>query len=463
MDSTTATAAPRPRTPGPLINRDFALLWGGQAVSVIGDFVFTTTLVLWVATLTAGQRWSPLAVSAVLLAAGVPIALLGPVAGVFVDRWDKRRTMLGTDALRAALVGALILATGIVPLPFLPDGRIPLAGKLGLVYAAVFVVNAADRFFRPAQLALVGDLVAPAYRPRAMGLSQATSSLAVVIGPPLAAPLFVSFGPQWALLLDAASFVVSYLTILAIRAPAAVTSGAPGRRGSFARELGTGLRFFFRTPVLVALLLTAMIVMLGGGAMNALDYFFVTRNLHAVASLYGLMEGMQGIGMLLGAIAAAAFAQRLGLTRTIWGSLLALGLVILAYSRMTSFAPAIALILVGGVFQSTLNVGIGPLLLRVTPREMIGRVSSMLEPIVTIAAIAGTALAGYLDGVALQGFHATVLGMAFGPVDTIFGGAAALCLLGALFAWRTLREDTIPAGQPPAAEAPTREPAGAPI
>jgi hypothetical protein len=77
------------------INRNFALLWWGQAISSIGDYAWDTALVLWIATFLAkGRSWAPLAVSGVLLAAALPQIVVGPIAGVFVDRLDKRRTMI---------------------------------------------------------------------------------------------------------------------------------------------------------------------------------------------------------------------------------------------------------------------------------------------------------------------------------------------------------------------------------
>ncbi|HEX3641028.1 MAG TPA: MFS transporter, partial [Ktedonobacteraceae bacterium] len=97
-----------------LINRNFALLWSGQIISIAGDFVFETTLILWIVTLVAqGQPWIPFAVSGILLTTSLPALIIGPIAGVFVDRWDKRRTMLWTDALRAILILLLLLSTGI--------------------------------------------------------------------------------------------------------------------------------------------------------------------------------------------------------------------------------------------------------------------------------------------------------------------------------------------------------------
>src|SRR5579884_869755 len=169
--------AAKPAKPGLLINRNFALLWSGQTISVLGDFAFSTTLAVWVFTLVAGRAWAPLAVAAVYVATALPMIVIGPLAGVFVDRWNKRRTMLVMDGLRVVLVAALIPVTGIVPLSFLAalpgvgvrlgalplGGQLPLEWKLGLIYAVVFVVNSADQFFRPSLLALLGDIVAEAY------------------------------------------------------------------------------------------------------------------------------------------------------------------------------------------------------------------------------------------------------------------------------------------------------------
>lgn len=99
-----------------LINRNYARLWYGQAISTVGDYAFDTTLVLWVATvLGRGEPWAPVAVSGVMITAGAAVFVIGPLAGVFVDRWDRRRTMLGTEVVRGILV-ALLTVVSFAPL-----------------------------------------------------------------------------------------------------------------------------------------------------------------------------------------------------------------------------------------------------------------------------------------------------------------------------------------------------------
>lgn len=114
-------------------NRAWKLLWSGQAVSIVGDFVFQTTVVLWIGTVIAkGQSWAPAAVSGVLMAAAVPAIVVGPLAGVFVDRWDRRRIMLTSDACRAVLVAALLpLAWPSV------SGHLSGPARLAVIYAVV--------------------------------------------------------------------------------------------------------------------------------------------------------------------------------------------------------------------------------------------------------------------------------------------------------------------------------------
>jgi MFS family permease len=429
-----ASQQTQPKTPI-FINRNFALLWSGQAVSYIGDFVFDTTLLLWIATqIGAGQSWAPAAVSGVLACIFAPTLAGAPIAGVFVDRWDKRRTMLAMDAIRACLVAGLILASGVVALPFFAGGSMPAGWQLAMIYTVVLLATVCQQFFGPARMALIGDVVDEEQRARASGLGQVTMSLAAVIGPPLAAPLLFNFGVQWALLFNALSFVVSFFAIALVQAPPAARSVAVGANGHAWQELIDGLRFFAGNQILMTVLISASLAMLGAGALNALDIFFVTGNLHTSASLYGYLSAAFGLGAVVGAILASAYAQRIGPARLFWCALLMTGVGLLIYARLTSFWPAVVLLCVVGIPVAGLNVAVMPLVLQTTPRELIGRVSSVLNPAVSLTSLTSIVVAGMLVSTLLQDFHADVAGIAFGPVDTIFTAGGLLCLAGGLYA-----------------------------
>jgi MFS family permease len=422
------------------INHQFRLLWAAQTISTLGDFVFDTTIALWIFTrLAANQPWAPLAVSGALVAAAIPDLLVGPLAGVFVDRASKRTLMMRMDAARAVLIALLTLCTGILAVPWLPTPSI--AWQLGFLYVAVVLVGVCGQFFSPARMAMIGQIVPEDQRARASGLSQMTSSLAMIVGPVVAVPVFFAIGPAAALLVNAGTFILSMMLVSSIAPEPASRTAIPIKSTSFIEELGEGLRFFAGNRVLVTLLISVMLVMFGGGCINALDIFFLRQNLHAPAQMFGLLSGAAGVGLLIGAVASSVLAERLGVVRMFWLGLVSLGLLVLLYARLTSFAPAVAVIFLIGIPNAAVNVVIGPLLLRTTPQHLVGRVAAVINPAISFAALTSTAGAGFLVSTALRGFRAVILGVQWGPIDLLFSWTGIAIVAAGLIARANLREE----------------------
>jgi MFS family permease len=349
--------------------------------------------------------------------------------------------MLAVNLMQAIFVALLLPVTGIVSLPFLPGGTIPTNWTIGLIYVVVFLVNAANQFSSPASTALIGDIVAEPDRARAMGFLQGMFALSIIIGPPIAAPLLFAFGVQWALLLNAVSFVGAFAAIWLVRAPAAALSVASGERGHFFREFADGARFFFGSRILVTLVIAGCLATLGAGALNALDVFFVTGKeyLNQNPSLYGFVGAVSGAGILVGSVLGGLYAQRIGLTRVLWLSLFLIGVGIILFSRMTVLLPALLLLFVIGVVNGQVDIAIGPLMLNATPRKLIGRVQSVLLPLLQLATFLSIAVAGYLDSTLLHNFAASLFGQRFHAVDTIFLVSGLLIALGGIYALVALR------------------------
>jgi MFS family permease len=395
------------------INRNFALLASGQAISNIGDFVYNTTLLVWVFVLTH----SATAVSGVLVAQYVPIFALGPVAGVFVDRWNRRTTMVATDLLRM----------GVALLPLALPGNLRLPG----IYLSVFLISTFSRFFMPARSGVLQVIVSDRQQGQAASISQATFALAFIIGPAIASPLYFLVGPVIACIINAVSYLVSTLCLLAIHASKEslrpfVASGRSGIQAVFS-ELVAGLRFVARTRVLLIVVGMVLIAMLGAGALNALDIIFVSQRLHVSTSLYGPLTAVSGLGTLVGAILAGVLISRLKPRLILAGSVLLLGIGLTIYAFQTWYVAALVLYFFGSIPQGGIDVGFTPLLLNSTPRAMMGRVQSVIETAMYGMSLVSVALAGYLGQ--------------FIPVYVIFAASGVLIALSGLFAWFALPKE----------------------
>jgi MFS family permease len=246
---------------------------------------------------------------------------------------------------------------------------------------------------------------------------------------------------QWALLINALSFLLSLLTILAIHAPVSAHSVMQGQRGHLRREFGQGMRFAFGNRVIRTLFFALFVAMLGIGAYNALYVFFFLQNLHAPGMLIGLLDAFFGGGVIVGAVLAGVFAQRVGLERILSLAGLAAGVAFVIMARMTNIGAAVGVIVLVGMSQGGFGVTFWPLVLKATPRELVGRVAAILNPSPTLASLVSIALAGYLASTVLRGWHANILGVTFGPIDTILIGAGVLLVLAGLYLMKNLHDE----------------------
>ncbi|MGH2482701.1 MAG: MFS transporter, partial [Ktedonobacteraceae bacterium] len=267
----TSVPPPEPsREKGWLINRNFTLLALGQGISNMGDFVYSTTLLIWVFALGG----SAVAVSGVLVAQALPMFVLGPVAGVFVDRWHRLRTMLTSDLVRTVIALLPLLAPGPLRLP--------------AIYTSVLLISAISCFFNPARSAVIQVIVSEEQQPQAASIGQVTIALAIILGPALASPLYFLVGPVIAVSINAASYVLSACFLWRMRVPTAdlLPSSFKSKTGSLEqassgieailREMRAGFGFVLKTRTLLTITILLLIGMFGAGAINALDIIFVT-------------------------------------------------------------------------------------------------------------------------------------------------------------------------------------------
>ena len=274
----------------PFAGRDFRLLWVGEAVSAIGD-QFALIALPWLALVLTG---SALALGGVMAVMAIPRVLLMLVGGVSVDRFSPRRVMLGSNAVRLVAVTAL----GIAVLA----GR----GELWMLYAFALVFGAADAFFFPAQTAIVPELVTDDQLPRANGVVQGTAQVSVLVGPVAAGLVIAALGGSAgsasaagigvAMLFDAATFLVSLVTLLLIKPRAHV----PQAHDSVLESIREAARFVWHSKGLRAIILVSLGAnFLIVGPFEVGMPFIAYSRLPEGAAAFGLITAAFGGGSLL--------------------------------------------------------------------------------------------------------------------------------------------------------------------
>ena len=397
-----------------LRRRDIGLLWTGGLISETGDWLLLVGLPVWVLQLTG----SSLVTATVFLVGLLPSLVVGPLAGVLVDRWDRRRTLVAVSLAQAAFLLPLLAVNG--------------RGQLWIVYLVMAVEAALGQLNDPARNALVPALVGGADLVGANGLIGLNGNLARLVGSPLGGILVEVAGLPGLVVGDAASFLVGAVLVALVRPKPAPTLARVGETagtgGGFLREWLDGLRVTVRDRRLRWGLVVNGLASVAQGIFVVLFVLFVTRVLGGDGAQVGLLRGVQAIGGLLGGLLVVGLASRLEPGRLLGASLLAFGGIALATWNAPALTTADALYL--GLFVAAGIPGIG----------VLTGLTALVQAH-TDAAYLGRVFATYLgtsNGLqALGMLLAGLLGDALGVV-AVLDAQAALYLLAGVLALVTL-------------------------
>ena len=421
-----------------LRRRDFGLLWAGGLISETGDWFLLVGLPVWVLQVTG----SSLVTATVFLVGLLPGLVVGPLAGVLVDRWDRRRTLVAVSLAQAAFLLPLLAV----------DGR----DRLWVVYLVMAVEASLAQLNDPARNALVPALVSRDDLVGANALIGLNGNLARLAGSPLGGILVEVAGLPGLVIGDAASFLLGAALIALVhphagrepdrqadRAPEAAHSpGTDPRRAGVVGEWVDGLRVTLGDRVLRWGLVVNGLAGVAQGIFTVLFVLFVTRALGGDGADVGLLRGVQAIGGLLGGVVVVALARRLEAGRLLGVSLLVFAAIDLAIWNGPALTTDSWLYL--GLFVAAGIPGIGVLT---------GLTSLVQER--TAEAYLGRVFATYLGSfsglMALGMLLAGLLGDAVGVV-AVLNGQAGLYLLAGLIAVATLGRRVPPDGYPRASK-----------
>jgi MFS family permease len=359
-----------------LRNRNFRLLWLGQIVSDFGDSVTIVTLLILVNRLTG----STAAMAAMSIVLAIPQVTLGMVAGVYVDRLDRKRIMILSDLLRAIFVLGFIFVTSV--------DMLWLVYGIGLIQASVGV------FFTPARSALIPTLVPREQLLAANSLSQTSRVIAGVVGVSAAGLLIGTFDVFWPLfIVDSLTFFTSLALISFITTPRHIHEAVGSVRVIFG-DLMSGVTVILNTRILAGTLVGAGITMLGMGAVNVLLIPFTLNELHVTESWLGALEFAQTLSMILAGALMAVLAARVKPPH-----ILSIGMVILGVLTGL-FAIAfnvwhILFILFGiGWLVTPIHASIATLMQTNTPDALRGRAGAALSMMAATTNVLSMGFAG---------------------------------------------------------------------
>jgi MFS family permease len=404
-------AIPTERAQSPYLalvrNRNFSLLWLGQLVSFFGDRVHQVAIGVLVL-----QRGTPLDVGIVFAATAVPNVFLGPLAGALVDRWDRRRTMIVCDLVRAGLVLLVPLVIDV---------------HIGLVYAIALVVATVGLLFRPAKTAIVPLIVDEERLVTANSASSVNETLADLLGYPVAAAIVASLAGLIgaAFVLDSATYVVSAFLIWAMAVPRQELNADPFSVRAVWREMAEGWRFLTHQAELLANTVVSTVAQLAFGAEIVCSLIYAQSVLdQAVLPFpqnYGWLMASLGLGSVVGGVAIGWLAADAPKGPMTIAGFIGLGAAMVGVGLTTSPQVAIALFFAIGVANMLYLVPTITLFQELTPQRLFGRVVSSRQALTFGAMALSMGLAGWLAG---------ILGAA--TVLMLGGGLIAVAGLGGL-------------------------------
>jgi DHA3 family macrolide efflux protein-like MFS transporter len=357
-------------------------VWYAQVVSLLGDFLAIFAVI---SVVTYRLNGTPAQVTGVQIAYMLPLALLGPLSGVFVDRWPLKPTLVASDLIRAGLVLLLFVTT-----------------SMWQIYLVLGALSCVSSFFAPAQSVTIRSHVPPHGLISANSLMQMAMLGTRVVGPAAAGVLVSAFGPRICYAIDFVSFVVSaglISSVAIIRPPSAPRTPAESANNKIhqlLRDMSEGIKFIFHHASISFVVMAMAAGMFVMGCFGPLIAIYVRDWLHAKAGIFGLVSAMVGIGMLVGMPMVRRLSTRMSHGTMVLGGLSGIGLGALFLGALPWVGASMLACFTLGFSFAGVIVPAQTLMQRETPHSLMGRISSTTMSVVFFAQLMGLVLSGVL-------------------------------------------------------------------
>ncbi len=359
-----------------LRQRNFARLWFGGLISLMGDRVLMVALPFFVYQETGSTIASAVMVAAELL----PRLLFGSVAGVYVDRWNRKNVMVMTS-----------IAQGLVILPLL---LVESGTSMWIVYVISFFQVTLAMFFGPAENALLPLLVNEEQLLPANSLNALNNNLARLIGPPIGGAVLAMWGLPGIVIFDSITFVVAGLLILSIhhseaKVEAPVSASETAARPRFWKEWLEGIDLVRKNRVVFILFLSVVLLNFGGIMIDPLSVPYILDIVGAGVDVFGWMMTVQAVGGILGGLLAARINQRISTVSMYGWSEVILGVILIARYNIPDLPVLFVTTLITGFPAALGMAALETLFQQKVPNSHLGRISGALNTTVGLTSLFG--------------------------------------------------------------------------
>ncbi len=397
------------REPTKLFNKNFMTLWSAQLISKLGTQAFQIALLFTVKELTGSAS----IMGAFALITGIPAILLGPVGGVFADRYSRKKIIILSDFLRGLFILSLALLMWKQP-----QATTLILGWLLAVSVGSAIITS---FFGPAISAVIPDLVPKERVAGANSLGQLSNQISAILGLTVGGVVYGAVGGLVLLFFDAFSFLFASGAELFVRFPQHVPSqetGLQDKFNAFKRDVVEGMHYVWRRTGLRNFVLLSMLLTFFGAPVVILLTFYVQDVMHVGPAWYGILLSFYGFGSMLGFVLAGA----LNLSTKRRARVMFVGILVQAvFYGSLGLAPniwvAAALMAAHGIASGYVQVHITSIMQVSTPSDIRGRVFGLLA-----------AMSGALAPLAL-GFAGVIIDLLHKNIRLIFVGSGVIMFL----------------------------------
>lgn len=351
--------------------RSVRRLWIAQLVSVFGDFLAIFAII---AVVTFKLHGTATQVAMVLVAFMAPFAVVSPIAGVFVDRWSVKHTLVASDLIRGVLVLALVFAQ-----------------NLYLIYAILFAMSVVSSFFIPAQSVAVRTLTPMAGLMAANGLMSQAQQGSQIIAPSIAGGLVQAAGANACFLFDSFSFFFSAALVITLTID---RQSSESRPGAVLNSMRDGFRFIFSHSTISFVIVSMTAGMFAMRCFGALLSIYVRDVLHSTSAAFGVLNTLIGVGMIIGTQLLTRFARHIPQQNLVVYGLGGMGVAVFITALFGTLGSTAAGMLGLGFCAAAIFVTATTLLQQATPHELLGRVMSSLMSLLAGSQVVAMLLAG---------------------------------------------------------------------